>query len=173
MEFGAAEDGLGLEGDGACWIGVVEFIDGAVGVLLETPCAAEVDHLNAGGEPLGCPLARVLVGQGEEDDFGAGVADELPVEGEDFGARVVCTQSELRVELLQRNAAGGGFVGDAAEEERLRCGEARVVEQQAGELAAGVATDSGDGGADGGAGLGGLGDLRGFEFVRECLHRCH
>ena len=144
----------------------MEFIDGAVGVLLETPCAGEVDDANAGGEPLGRPLAGVLVGQREEDDFGAGVADELPVEGEDFGARLGGAEGELRVELLERDAAGGGVVGDTAEEERLGFGEARVVEQQAGEFAAGVAAYSGDGGAHGGAAGGDGGRGRG------CRSRC-
>ena len=84
VEFGAAVDGFGLEVGGVLGVGVVEFVDGAVGAVLQTPCAAEVDDLDAPLDGFGNPLAGLLVGSGEEEDLDAGVDDALPSEGEDL-----------------------------------------------------------------------------------------
>ena len=59
-------------------VGVGEFVDGAVGGLVKTPGAAEVDDADAAGEGLGDPLAGLLVGRGEEEELDAAVCELLP-----------------------------------------------------------------------------------------------
>ncbi len=147
MELGRTEDSLGLELGGERGIGVGELVDGAVGAVVEPPGAAEVDDPDAAFEPGGSPFPRGLMRQGEEDEVDSGGFDELPTEGLDRRESPAAAAGELGLKLLERDAPG--FVGDAAEEERWRLLQARVGQQQAGELASGVAASPGDRGADG------------------------
>ena len=73
----------------------------------------------------------------------------LPGERLDRRLGAAGAEREMWVKLLERNAAGGRFVSYTAEEERLVVLEARMREQQAGELAAGITADPGYGGVDG------------------------
>ena len=161
VEFGTAVDGFLLDGRGCGGVGVVQFVDGGGFGLVQTPGSAEVDDLDAAVEPLGRPLAGVFVGQREEDEFDAGILDEIPVESDNWRLDAVCAEGELRVQEFERHEAGGGVVGDASEEDRIGSLEARVCEEQAREFAAGVAANAGD---------------RGFESrerrVSQCGPRC-
>ena len=87
----------------------------------------------------------------EEDEFDAGVGERCSSRrGRPAGS---CWPFAPRASCGWRCSSGmvvAGIVGRAAEEEGSVVCEARVGEQQAGEFAAGVATDSGDCGASGG-----------------------
>jgi len=61
MEFGAAVDGFRLKLRSMFRVGVFEFVDFAVGVVLETPRTTEVDDLDAAFDGLRNPLAGLLV----------------------------------------------------------------------------------------------------------------
>ncbi len=92
--------------------------------------------------------------KGEEDEVDVAFGDEVPGEGLNGRLGAACAERELGVEGFEGDAAGRGLVGDATEEERLGVLEARVGEEQARELAAGVTAYAGDRGADGGDGAG-------------------
>jgi len=62
VQFGAAVDGVGLEEGGVLGVGVGELVDASVGVMLETPCAAEIDDLDPALDGFGNPLSGLLVG---------------------------------------------------------------------------------------------------------------
>ena len=149
MKLRRAVNGLGLEGGGERGIGVGELVDGAVGGVMQAPGTAEIDDLDAAFEPGRSPFPRGFVGQGEKDDVDAGVLDEVPAKRADRGKGLSAPAGELGVKLFKRDAAEGGLVGNAAEEEGRGVLEARMGEEQAGKLASGVAADPGDGGADG------------------------
>ena len=110
VKFGASVDCFGLEGGGMVGVGVLEAVDGAVGVLLQTPCAAEVDDLDAMFDGLRDPLAGLFVWGGEEEDLDAGVDDELPAEGKDFVGLTVTCDCELGMKVFEvRGGSGFGF----------------------------------------------------------------
>jgi hypothetical protein len=146
MQLGAAVDGLGLQHGGLLRVGVVKFVDGAVGGLVEAPGAAEVDDADAALDGLGRPLAGLLMRCGEEEDFGAGVGDAVPAEGMDLMGFAAAGFGEVRVQVFEVSGAEFGVAG-ATEEAGRRCGEARMVQEQAAEFAAGVAADADDGDA--------------------------
>ncbi len=83
MKLRAAVDGFGLEGGGESGIGVFEAVDFTVDCMLQAPCSAEVDDLDAAGKSFGDPLAGLLVWGREEEDFDTGVDDTVPAEGMD------------------------------------------------------------------------------------------
>ena len=85
------------------------------------------------------------MGECEEDEVDLVLGDEIPGEGVHRGQGAALAEGEVRVQVFEGD--GAGFVGCAAEEEGRRVLQARVGEEQAGELAAGVAADSGYGGA--------------------------
>ncbi len=58
--------------------------------------------------------------EGKEDDFDAEVFNQWPAEGLDWRQGLAPAECQLRVEVLETNAARGGLVGDTSEEERLR-----------------------------------------------------
>ena len=82
------------------------------------------------------------MGQGEEDEFDAGISDELPVEGLNGGPTAIATQGKLGVQGFEGDGSAGSLVSDAAEEDGVGIGEARVCEEKTCELAACVAADS-------------------------------
>ncbi len=147
VEFGAAVDGLCLELGGEVGIGVLELVDAAVGGVLETPCAAEVDDLDAVLEGVGNPLAGLLMRRGKEEDFDAGVEDAIPGEGMDLVGAGVSGRGEMGVEVFEER--GLGFPG-AAKEDGSGVVQIGMAQEQAGELSAGVAADASDGDAGGG-----------------------
>ena len=101
MEFGAAVDGFGLETARVLGVSVGEFVDGSVRGVLEPPCAAEIDDLDAAFDGFGDPLARLLVRCSEEQDFGSGVYESLPGEGKDLVGVLVTCDRELRVDVFE------------------------------------------------------------------------
>jgi hypothetical protein len=133
-----------LEGGGECGVGVFEVVDGAVGLVVETPCAAEVDDLDAVGEGDGGPLAGGLVGGGEEDEADAFLLEVLPVKGVDGEVVGVGQAGELGVKGGERDGGCVRAIG-AAEQDRWRAGKAWVTQQETNELAAGEPADTGYG----------------------------
>ena len=71
MQLRASVDGFGLELCGVFGVRVVQLVDGAVGIVLQTPGAAQVDDFDAVRDRLGDPLARLLVRRREEEHFDA------------------------------------------------------------------------------------------------------
>ena len=126
VELGAAVDGFGLEGGGERGVEVFELVDGAVGLMVETPCAAQIDDLDVVGEGNGCPLARGLVRGGEEDDVDAFPLEMFPVEGVDGEIVCVGKAGELGVKRGERYGGCVRAVG-AAEQDGWRAGEAWVT----------------------------------------------
>ena len=100
MQLGASVDGRGLESGCTGGVSVFQAIDGAVGVMLQTPCSAEVDNLDALRDSVRSPFARLLVRRGKKQDFDSGVGDALPVEGENF-MLLLAGRRELRVEIFK------------------------------------------------------------------------
>ncbi len=91
VEFGTAVDSFDLELRGVGGVGVVELVDGAVGVVLEAPGTAEVDDFDALSDGGGDPLARLLVRRCEEEYLDAGTCGAFPAEGKDLvNASVAC-----------------------------------------------------------------------------------
>ena len=149
VEFGRAVDGFGLQFRGGGGIGVVEVIDGAVLFAVEPPGTREVDHTQAVGERVGDVLARLLVWRGEEEEINSFLFEELPVIGEDAEGVGVGQAGELWLQAGERDV----FRAGAAEQQRRRVREVRMVEQQAHEFAAGISADSRDRGAQRGEGF--------------------
>ena len=120
VELGRAVDGFGLERGGECGVGVGEFVDGAVGVVLQAPGGGEVDDADAVRERMRRPLAGLLVGRGEEEELDAFALKLVPVEGDDAEVVGVGQAGELRVEAGERD--GGAFAcrRHAAEEDGRR-----------------------------------------------------
>jgi len=52
-----------------CGIRIFEAIDGAIGVVLETPCTAEIDDFDAMLDRLWDPLAGLLVRSCKKENF--------------------------------------------------------------------------------------------------------
>ena len=84
VKLGGTVYGFRLELCGVGGVGVVELVDGSVGVVLEAPGTAQVDDLDVVGEGGGNPLAGLLVRGREEENLDAGVGGALPTEGQDL-----------------------------------------------------------------------------------------
>lgn len=143
MQFGAAVDGLGLEEGSVLGVGVFELVDLSVCRMLEPPCAAEIDDLDAPLDGFRNPLTGLLVGSGEEQDLDSGVDDALPGEGDDLVSLAAC-EGELRVDVFEvERGVGVGFSGAS---EKCGCcfAEPGMMQEQARKFAARVAGDTGD-----------------------------
>src|ERR1700677_3195049 len=84
MKLGTAVDSLGLQRSGEFGVDILQTIDLAVARLLQSPCAAQVNHLDAAVHGFGDTLARLLMRSGEEENFDARVDDPVPSEGVDW-----------------------------------------------------------------------------------------
>ena len=147
MKFWAAVNGFGLELRGVGWVGVVELVDGSVGVIIEAPGSAEVDNFDALGDGGRDPIARLLMRCGEEEYLDAGTGGAFPAEGKDLVDAPVACRGELRVQVFEeRDGSGLGFFG-TSEKGWSRGGELWMVKENAGEFAAGIAAYADDGGA--------------------------
>ncbi len=93
---------------------------------------------------MGASVAGLLVREREEEEVDAFFGERVEGEGDDLGGVGVGRAGERRVDVGEAQ----GFFGACAAEEDGRRGEARVVEQEARELGAGVAGDAGDGDAE-------------------------
>jgi hypothetical protein len=143
VQLRRAVDGLGLELGGAVGVGVVELIDGAVFIVLQTPGGGEIDNADAMRESDRSEIARLLVRQREEEHVDAFLLESLPGEGNDQGGVGVGCTEERRMDV---DEAQGLFGALAAQEDRRR-GEARMVQEDARELGPGITGDARDGNA--------------------------
>ncbi len=136
MQLRRAEDGLLLKSLCERRVCVRELVDGGQVPIVEPPCAAQVDHLDAACKPLRGPLTRGLMRKCQKDELDAALADKLPGEGLDRRRCLSPAKCQLRLQTFQRNGARAARIRGSAEEERGSTGQARMRKQQARELAA-------------------------------------
>src|SRR5580658_3389737 len=147
MELGHAVDRFRLNRGRNCRVFVLEFVDGAMRRIGETPGAAEVDDAQATVESFWNPLAGLLVRRSEKENFDAALFEQIPGEGNLFERAGAVVVAELGMNLDQRHAAARCVFGfDAAGKDWGRSFEARMAQQEASQFGAcipGYADDCG------------------------------
>ena len=148
MQLGQAVDAFACSWAACVGVSVFEVVDGAVGVVLETPGAAEVDDSNAVLDGARDPLAGLARAEWRE----RGLRSRNRRCASQLKGRIWCAWRCRGWRVADgglRGRPGRFSLGFAGAAEEVGCGavEAGMMQQQARQFAAGIATDSCDGGA--------------------------
>ena len=114
-------------------VGIAESVHLTVRGLLQTPCAAQIDHAQAASNCLRDPLPREFVGRRQEHDVHPGLFHPLPGERLERKAAIA---RQLRIGFAQIGDAS--TIAVALHEEEQRFLDSGVMREQTHQLQAGV-----------------------------------